>query len=45
MAEKKRQPAKTGISLDLGIGGMFKNIGDLIEQISDLAEKAEASGG
>jgi HSP20 family protein len=45
MADKKRQPAKASINLDLGFGGLFKNIGDLLDQISDMAEKAETSEG
>ena len=45
MAEKKRPEAKAGLNIDLGFGGMFKNIGDLVDLISDLAEKAETAGG
>ncbi|NTW00102.1 MAG: Hsp20/alpha crystallin family protein [Oscillochloris sp.] len=45
MTDKKRQPAKTSINLDLGFGGMFKNIGDLLDMISDITDKAEASEG
>jgi HSP20 family protein len=45
MADKKRQPAKASINLDLGFGGMFKNIGDLLDLISDMADKAETSEG
>ncbi len=45
MAEKKQPAAKTGLNLDLGFGGMFKNIGDLVDLISDLASKAETAEG
>jgi len=45
MTNKKRQPAKPSINLDLGFGGLFKNIGDLVDLISDMADKAETSGG
>jgi HSP20 family protein len=45
MTDKKRQPAKASINLDLGFGGLFKNIGDLLDQISDMADKAETSEG
>jgi HSP20 family protein len=45
MADKKRQPAKANINLDLGFGGLFKNIGDLLDQISEMADKAETTEG
>jgi HSP20 family protein len=45
MTDKKRKPTKPSVNLDLGFGGMFKNIGDLVDLISDMAEKAEAAGG
>jgi HSP20 family protein len=45
MTDKKRQPAKASVNLDLGFGGLFKNIGDLIDQISDMAATAESSEG
>jgi HSP20 family protein len=45
MTNKKRQPAKPSINLDLGFGGMFKNIGDLVDLISEMADKAETAEG
>jgi HSP20 family protein len=45
MTNKKRQPAKPSVNLDLGFGGLFKNIGDLVDLISDMADKAETSEG
>lgn len=45
MTDKKRQPAKASINLDLGFGGLFKNLGDLLDIVSDMAEKAETSEG
>ncbi|MBX0328508.1 Hsp20/alpha crystallin family protein [Oscillochloris sp. ZM17-4] len=45
MAEKKRPPTQAGLNLDLGLGGLFKNLGDLLDMASDLAAKAEAAGG
>ena len=45
MTDKKRQPGKASINLDLGLGGMFKGLGDLLDVISDLADKAEAAEG
>jgi len=45
MTDKKRQPAKASLNLDLGFGGLFKNIGDLLDQISDMAEKVETAEG
>jgi HSP20 family protein len=40
MAERKK-PAKAGsnINVDLGFGGLFKGLGDLIDLVSDLSEK------
>jgi HSP20 family protein len=43
MTNKKRPTAKSGLNLDLGFGGMFKNIGDLVDLISELADKAETT--
>jgi HSP20 family protein len=43
MTDKKRQPAKA--SVNLGIGGMFKGLGDLLDVISDLADKVETAEG
>jgi len=45
MTNKKRQPAKASVNLDLGFGGMFKGIGDLLDQISAMADNAERSEG
>lgn len=45
MTDKKRRQAQPSINLDLGFGGLFKNLGDLIDLVSDMAEKAETEGG
>jgi HSP20 family protein len=45
MSDKKRQPTKASINLDLGLGGVCKGLGDLLDVISDLADKAEAAEG
>jgi HSP20 family protein len=45
MTYKKRQPAKPNVNLDLGLGGMFKGLGELLDVISDLADKAESADG
>jgi HSP20 family protein len=45
MTDKKRKPTKPSVNLDLGFGGLFKNIGDLLDQISDMADKSETSEG
>ena len=39
MAER-RKPAQAGgkINIDLGFGGLFKGLGDLIDMVSDLSE-------
>lgn len=39
--EKKGRPAQPTINLDLGLGGLFKNLGDLIDLVSDMAESGE----
>jgi HSP20 family protein len=45
MADKKRPPLKASVNLDLGFGGLFKNLGDLLDIVSDLADKAETAEG
>jgi HSP20 family protein len=45
MSEKKRRSAQAGINVDLGFGGLFKNLGDLIDKVTEMAENAEAEGG
>lgn len=45
MADKRRRPAQAGINIDLGFGGLFKNLGDLIDTISEIAEGAEGAEG
>lgn len=45
MSDKQRKPAKASVNLDLGLGGVFKGLGDLLDVISDLAEKTEAAEG
>lgn len=44
MSDRKRRPAQTGINLDLGLGGLLGNLGELIEAAAKLAEQAEAAG-
>ncbi len=41
--DQKRRPDKPSINLDLGFGGLFKNLGDLIDLVSEMSDKAEAS--
>lgn len=41
MSEKKPRPTQAGIHIDLGFGSLFKNLGDLIDMVSDLAESTE----
>jgi HSP20 family protein len=45
MSERRRRPAQTGINIDLGFGGLFKNLGDLIDLAGQLADDADAEGG
>jgi HSP20 family protein len=45
MSDNKRRPSQQGINIDLGFGGLFKNLGDLIDLVSEMADKAEAEGG
>lgn len=44
MTDKRRRPAQPGINIDLGFGGLFKNLGDLIDLVSDLADSAPGEG-
>lgn len=42
MTKAKRTPAREpGVNIDLGIGGLFKGLGNLMELVSELAEKSE----
>jgi HSP20 family protein len=41
---KKRAPASDEMRLDLGMGNLFKGLGDFLDVISTLAEKAEQAG-
>ena len=41
MAEKGKKEKKEAI-IDLGLGGLFKGIGNLMDLISDMAEKGES---
>ncbi|NTU78728.1 MAG: Hsp20/alpha crystallin family protein [Chloroflexales bacterium] len=43
--DKQRRPTQPSINIDLGFGGLFKNLGDLIDLVSDMADSAEAEGG
>ncbi len=45
MAEKKRRADQPSVNLDLGFGGLFKNLGDLIDLVSKMSENAETEGG
>jgi HSP20 family protein len=45
MSDPKRRPQQSGMNIDLGFGSLFKNLGDLIDLVSDLADKAESAGG
>jgi HSP20 family protein len=49
MAQKKarstkecEEKPKTEVNIDLGLGGIFKGLGDFIDVLSDMAEKGEA---
>ncbi len=51
MAETKRGPIRAkrtlksdDVNFDLGMGGLFKGLGDFLDVISNLAEKAEEAG-
>ena len=42
MAKKKKEEDKEeGISIDFGLGGLFKGLGNLIDSATRLAEKGE----
>src|SRR3990172_8255366 len=41
MAAKKAGKKETGGEFDLGLGGIFKGLGDFVEKLSDRAEKGE----
>ncbi len=45
MTDKKdeREPNKPNFTLDLGLGGIFKNLGDMLNVIADLTDKAQAA--
>ncbi len=45
MSDKKQRPAQPSINIDLGFGGLFKNLGDLIDLVSEMADSAEGEGG
>jgi HSP20 family protein len=45
VTDKKRHPAQPSINVDLGFGGLFKNLGDLLDMVSEMADKAETEGG
>lgn len=45
MADKKARPAQPSINIDLGFGGLFKNLGDLIDLVSEMADSPEGEGG
>jgi len=39
--EKKKKEKEEGISIDFGLGGLFKGLGNLVEAATKLAEKGE----
>ncbi|MBI2471929.1 MAG: Hsp20/alpha crystallin family protein [Planctomycetes bacterium] len=41
MTAKKTGKKETGGEFDLGLGGIFKGLGDFVEKLSDLAEKGK----
>ena len=41
MTTKKTGKKETGGEFDLGLGGVFKGLGDFVEKLSDLAEKGK----
>jgi len=41
MAEEKKEKEKPVIEFSLGIGGLFKELGEFIEQVAKLSEEAE----
>ena len=41
MDKKKKRKKHEGISIDLGLGGLFNGLGNLIDSASKLAEKGE----
>lgn len=41
MTEKKRNPRDSSVNVDLGLGGIFKGIGNLLDLVSTLAENGE----
>jgi len=46
MAEPKQTKKKEteDISIDLGVGGLFKGLGNFLDLLSDMVEKADDSG-
>lgn len=41
MTDKKRTPRENQVNIDLGLGGIFKGIGNLLDLVSEMAEKSE----
>lgn len=39
MTEKKKREMKSEVSLDLGLGGLFKGLGDFLDVLSDMVEE------
>lgn len=40
--EKRRRERRPEISMDFGLGGIFKGLGEFIELVSEMAEKGES---
>ncbi|MCX6054958.1 MAG: Hsp20/alpha crystallin family protein [Chloroflexi bacterium] len=47
MKEPEKNPKKSphDVSLDLGVGGLFKGLGNILDLLSDMVETTEKSGG
>jgi HSP20 family protein len=44
MAEKKRKEVRQEVSFDLGLGGLFKGLGDFLDVLSEVVEEAGEKG-
>ena len=43
--KKTTKKPEDGVTVDLGMGGLFKGLGNLLDMVSSLVETAEANGG
>jgi len=39
MTERKKRPGRSEVSFDLGLGGLFKGLGDFLDVLSDAVEE------